>query len=217
MRIPGRHWLVTVGLLGSGWMLTAQAQVVVLLGTSDFQTPTTLVDFENFPAGGQVPYSSGDLDDEWISVGVLMSDDSVSNGISAYAATFGVNPVSGTRAVADSLNASGGFVEFKFVVPGTTTPMTVLEAGIWVLNGDQGSTVTFFDAAGTLIHTLSPAAGTSFAGIRATQGIASMRVTDADFYIVDDLQFSAVPEPGTLALLILGLAGLGVFGSRRRG
>lgn len=217
MRALGRHWLLTVVLLASGWMLPGRAQIVVLLAPGDFQTATTLVDFENFPAGGQVPYSSGNLDDEWISVGVLMSDDSVADGISAYAATFSVNPVSGTRAVADSLNASGGFVDFKFVVPGTTTPMTVLEAGIWVLNGDQGSTVTFFDAAGTLIHTLSPAAGTSFAGIRATQGIASMRVTDADFYLVDDLQFSAVPEPGTLALLALGLAGLGVARWRRRG
>lgn len=167
-------------------MLPGRAQVVVLLGPADFQTVTTLVDFENFPAGGLVPYSSGDLDDEWMSVGVLMSDDSVFNGISAYSSTFSVSPVSGTRAVADSVNASGGFVEFKFVVPGTTTPQAVPEAGIWVLNGDQGSTVTFFDSAGTLIHTLAPAAGTSFAGLRASQGIASMRVTDADFYLVDN-------------------------------
>jgi hypothetical protein len=216
MQIPGVPRFALLALLALGGFLPARAQVVILTAPSQFLTVTTLVDFENYPLGGIVPHNTVDLDDEWMSVGVLLRDDSVGDGISAYSATYSQQPVSGTRGVADSVNAPGGFVEFKFVVPGTSTPLTVQEAGIWVLNGDNPSTVTFFDASGTLIQTLTPAAGTTFAGLRASQGIASFRVTDGDYYLTDNLQFTAVPEPGTVVLMGLGLASLAWVRWRRR-
>jgi hypothetical protein len=212
--------LVVAGLFALG-PARLGAQVVVLLSVEDFTTPTTLVDFEFFPDLTQVPYTSASLNDQWISLGVLMSDDSVADGISAYSGTFSIGPVSGSRAVADSVNAAGGFVQFDFVQPGTRVPATVLEAGLWVLNGDTPATVEFFDGDGLLIQSLTSAAGTSFVGLRASQGIGRVRVTDSDFYLVDDLRFTnltVIPEPAAGLLAGLGLAVLWLGGriSRRR-
>jgi hypothetical protein len=197
----------------------ASGQVVVLLSPAQFTTATTLIDFETFPDTTVVPYTSPVLTTQWNTLGVVISDDTPADGASAYSSTFSVNPHSGTRAIADSTNAPGGYVDFTFVIPGTATPTTVQEAGLWTLNGDSPSTVTFYAANGSVLQVLNPAAGTTFAGISATAGIARIRVTDPDYYLVDDLQFTtltAVPEPSTVALILGGLAvvGLTQFGLR---
>jgi hypothetical protein len=44
-----------------------------------------------------------------------------------------------------------------------------------------------------------------------------IRVSDSDFMLIDNLQFSqAVPEPGTLALLGIGLLGMGAARRRKK-
>lgn len=171
----------------------------ILTGPGDFAVPTTLVDFETFPGGGIVPYNNdtpGLLTNQWRSVGILISDSSPGDGAGAYSGTYEVRPHSGTRAVANSYTGSpGGFIDFRFVIPGTTTIATVGEAGIWIQNGDASSTVSFFDANGMLIQSLTPPIGDQFAGFRAAEGIASIRISDSGYFMVDDLQFAAVPNP----------------------
>jgi hypothetical protein len=198
--------LIFLGLLGSHRLA---AQVVVLTSPAQFTTTTTLVDFETFPDTTQVPYTSSNLSNQWASLGVTISDDSPADGVSAYSSTYSVSPHSGSRAIADSVNSAGGYIDFTFVLPDTTTPTTVTEAGLWVLNGDQASTVTFYAANGSVLSSWSPAAGTTFAGLQAPAGIARIRVSDPDYYLVDDLQFTsltaAVPEPSALMLLSLSL------------
>lgn len=200
LAIAGLFSLSATGPVGAGALLTDPSQ---------FLGPTTLITFETFPGGGTVPYLSANLDDEWKSLGVLISDSSPANGASAYSGTFGVPPHSGIKALADSEGSTaGGFIQYNFVVPATTTATTVLEAGIWVENGDGASAVEFFDGAGALLATLSTSGSDFFVGYRDSAGIASLKITDGGFYLTDDLQFSSsisVPAPGALVLAGIGL------------
>jgi hypothetical protein len=173
----------------------------ILSSPVQFALPTTLIDFEFFPGGGTINYNDGTIADQWRNRGVLISDDTPFDGASAYSGTFSITPHSGTHAIADSDGSTvAGFVGFNFVVPGTNIGMTVAEAGLWVQNGDEPSDITFYDSNGAKIETITPLAGDSFAGLRAPEGIASVRITDAGYYMVDDLQFSIIPEPSSLAL-----------------
>ncbi len=184
---------------------------------SQFLGSTTLITFETFPGGGAVPHSSANLDDDWKSLGVLISDSSPASGASAYGMTFSTPPHSGVNALADSEgNTAGGFIQYHFVVPGTTTPTTVLEAGLWVQNGDSASAVEFFDSDGALLAMVSTSGSDFFAGYRDAAGIASLKITDRGYYLTDDLQFSCVSVPAPGALLLVGI-GLSLAGWRRRG
>lgn len=91
--------------------------------------------------------------------------------------------------------------------------------------GSQSSAATSFlialyGSGGALIQTFNPsvAPGTgSFFGVLSTQAIFSAQVSQpSGFAVIDNVQFaSAVPEPGTWALMLLGIGGVG-FSLRRR-
>ncbi len=122
-------------------------------------------------------------------------------------------PHSGMRAISDvDRFTPGGFIEFQFVYPISGALGTVREAGIWVQNGDLPSTVTFYDFQGNLLETIMTVGEDFFAGLRATEGIARLRITDPDYFVVDDLQYTPVPEPGGLALAAIAVCAL----ARRR-
>jgi hypothetical protein len=169
---------------GQGTLLTNRLQ---------FKSSTTVIDFEMFPDGLPVPYASGTLSNQWLSFGVFISDSDSQAGASAYAGTHSQDPHSGTHAIADTPQATeGGFILLSFFDPDTLAPGLVTEAGLWVQNGDQPSTVTFFDAELQPIETVSTSGSDDFVGMRYAGGIAAIQVTDPDFYLVDDVEFGTI-------------------------
>ena len=197
---------------------TESRAATILTSPAEFSTPTVLISFEQFPNGEQVPIGPTDLVDQWRPWGMVLEDSSPFNGARVFTNTFDVLPHSPIRAIADSEgDTAGGFIIFSFVIPGTSTPGTVQEAGLWVQNGDVSpSTVSFFDVQGGVLQTLTTSLSDQFIGIRATEGIASIRVSDDGFDMVDDLQFTPVPEPWATEMSLMALALQAHLGRRRR-
>lgn len=204
MKIQMRHLRITIAALLFAAVQSANS-AEVLSSTSDFQRPTSLITFESFPNGDPVPYISRNLSDQWASLGVRISNGSDTLMASAYSGTYDVPPHSGINAISGNVVWPGDFLEFSFTGVETGAPGFVTEVGLWLQNGDQGSTVSFFSPDGALIQSLTLQSGDVFAGLRATEGIARLRVTDPDYFLVDDLQFSqVVPEPSSSMLFALG-------------
>jgi len=197
---------------------TIQA-ATVLTSPTDFQGPTTLNTFETFPGGTPFPYSQSILSDQWISLGMRISDNSPADGAQAAGSTFGVMPHSGSKAISNgsnNLDEPNGFLDFTFVLPNTTTPNPVFQVGLWTQNGDQGSSVSFYSPDGSLIQTLTTTLGDSFVGLRATEGIGRIRISDPGYFMVDDLQYSpSVPEPSTSLFVIFSLFAITLIRVRR--
>ena len=76
--------------------------------------------------------------------------------------------------------------------------------------------MSFFDVQGGVLQTLTTSLSDQFIGIRATEGIASIRVSDDGFDMVDDLQFTPVPEPWATEMSLMALALQAHLGRRRR-
>jgi hypothetical protein len=166
------------------------AQPEYLSDPSQFIYQAALTDFETFPDGNSVPYSQATLDDEWSQVGFLISDSSPSSGAMAISNTGATFPHSGTRGLTDGPSDLGGFIRFDVVDQRTGQPTVVWEAGIWVQNGDAGSTVSFYDAAGGELASFNTVVADEFVGLRDREGIAAIEISDGAQYMVDDLIFS---------------------------
>ena len=82
-------------------------------------------------------------------------------------------------------------------------------------------TATAFDSANGFIESVAwPGAccGQIFRGIAST-GIARVRISGSDDLLIDNLRYATaakVPEPGPLALLGIGLVGMGFAGRRKK-
>ena len=207
--------LVSFSLLSSGARAT-----VILTGEGDFTLPGLRLTFELFPSGLPVPFNAdnpGLLRNQWSGLGVVISDDSPANGAGAYSGTYDVLPHSGGHALSDSDGSlPGGALFFDFRHPVSGVPAAVAEAGLWVQNGDSSPTsVSFYTTGGLLLQTISVGKGDTFVGLRADEGIGRIGITDAEYYLVDDLQFATIPEPGAPLLVASALAA-GLRFRRRR-
>jgi hypothetical protein len=193
----------------------------ILTNPSQFTSANIIVQFEVFP-DGQPLVASSELSDQWRSLGLLIADNSPENGASVYTSTGFVPPHSSMWALGPSRPDNiGGFVEFRFVIPNTSTFGVVEEVGLWAQNGDDSfppfpanpSTVTFFDINGAVLGAATTSLDDEFIGIRAPEGVARIRVTDNSVFTVDDIQFSPVPEPAGLRLILAVASILAMRGS----
>jgi hypothetical protein len=193
------------------WPLSADA-AMILTSPAQFTSANIIVQFEVFPDGQPVPYNSGTLSNQWQSLGLLIADATPENGASAYNSTGGgasppVPPHSGTHALGNS--DSGAFIELRFVIPNTNNFGVVEEAGLWVQTPDtvpgfppRPSTVTFFDINGAVLGSRTTSTTDEFIGISAPEGVALIRIDGTNVFLVDDVQFSPVPEPAGLRLIL---------------
>ena len=156
-----------------------------IFNAKQFRGATNLIDFEQFP-DGTVPAAFTAISNQWQQSGVLISDGS-SNAAVISRATMFVPSKSGTNGV-----AANGTLVLAFVDPQTGQPRVVSEAGVWISNGNEPSTVTFLDRAGRVLETVTTSGKYFFAGTFSKRGIARISISDSDSFLADDLQFSRV-------------------------
>jgi hypothetical protein len=184
----------------------ANAQVL-LSDPSEFSVPTKLLDFETFPDGSS---ASGGFfyvhSDAWTNSGVVMTRNAWLAPLDYFSH---MPPHSGSVALSgnDPYTERGGGIGFRFVLPGTTTPVAMSEAGIWVQHYVPPNPsrvrplpiITFSFADGGEWRSVAREED-EFFGMRYSAGIVGISIAfsggfpDTGYFTVDDLQFGPVPS-----------------------
>jgi PEP-CTERM motif len=160
-------------------------------------------------------------------------------GNAAIISNIGVNPTSGSGTFA---NAPGGGAfddQYTFQLVGAPAFLTIASVTNTFANGATdfitGFTASVLNAGadglpggGDDITVIGPVAATANCGV-SCQGMAGAAFLDIGNYYLDisgtgggtsgyggNLSVAAVPEASTWAMLLLGFAGVGLFGMRRR-
>jgi hypothetical protein len=174
--------------------------------------------FESFLAdvsflGTSVGLSAG------MSIGTVVDDKTKDNIIDVPPPQSDEGDVNGS-VYARVFNGQSNVPTTPFISFGT--PVSAFGADFKNLNDDiLRSRIELFNGA-TLLDTLTPSTeplGTvRFFGFVSDQAVTEMRFVrvDNDVFGIDDIQIQGAPEPGTLALLGVGLAGLAAARRRRQ-
>jgi hypothetical protein len=170
----------------------------------------------NFDGTGAPCFFAGTspLSNQYAGQGVTFSAPVAGLSILNECGNFGFNALSGT----DFLAFNSGLTTQTETLQFSTA---VSNVSIWAATGLSGSfTITAFDALGVSLATQTIAGTNAWQELVVSgSGITSVQLsTDAPFGALDNLQFTTtntqVAEPGSLALLGLGLLGFG-FGRRK--
>jgi len=173
----------------------------------------TFNDFSVDRFGGVLPAGSGNVNGD-----VYSADFTLSSGVGTFGGVNSAQVDHGNgNGIASEVGPANNFIghlniNFAF-------PLRALGFGTVQL-GDDGvasETITLFGPSGSLgtFNAIS-ASNFNYEGFVATGGdVITSAVLNGNFFAIQNIKYSAVPEPATLAMLGLGLAALG-FTRRRR-
>lgn len=207
-------------------LLSAVFATTSLLATS--AGATTTIDFESLSRGSVI---TTQLQSQGVIVSGINNTGCCNPGtvLDVSFADMGVYHFGGSGKQALVYGVATDQLNFDFVLPGTLTPTTWDEVSLRVGDGDAAAEkwrVTFKGLDGGVLSfqdviTTSGPVGGGFTVSYTGGGVHRIEILGLVYGsggAVDDLTFGnapAVPEPGTWALMLAGLAGVGAVARRR--